>query len=239
MFKTSCSKVLIFAGAAALSSTMGAQAAVLAGYDFTGSVATPTEGANVDATDFSNVDVLLQYSTSTAMPAAPSIFLWSNESPDSQDVARYWQFTVAAESGYELDLDGLSLTLGSSDTTNDGTAFTSSLNVRSSVDAFGSDLIFEQGSVATASATADKIVASPSPTTVSDFSIDLSGLDFQGLNSVTFRLYPHVSVTSNQVGLIRLDTIAVTGDSALVPEPSSVALIGLGSAVCLLRRRRA
>ena len=62
----------------------------------------------------------------------------------------------------------------------------------------------------------------------SSFDIDLSAPTYQGIDSIAFRI-------SERGGTIELTNIAINGE--VVPEPGSLAVIGLGS-LCLLRRRR-
>lgn len=51
---------------------------------------------------------------------------------------------------------------------------------------------------------------------------DLTGPEFQGIESVTFRFIP---VTANGTGNLDFGNITLTGDVAAVPEPSTVALV--------------
>jgi len=71
-------------------------------------------------------------------------------------------------------------------------------------------------------------------------SIDLSVLPLSVSPSVEFRLYLDDAGASNQANLFRLDNILLSGDTSLVPEPSSMCLTGLGVLALArsLRRRR-
>jgi len=65
--------------------------------------------------------------------------------------------------------------------------------------------------------------------------INLSGATYQGLGgTVTFNFY----AGGQGSGDIDIDTIIVNGDVVPVPEPSGVALLGLGALAFLKRRRR-
>ena len=65
--------------------------------------------------------------------------------------------------------------------------------------------------------------------------VDLSGASYQGLGgTVTFNFY----AGGTGSGDIDIDTIVVNGSVAAVPEPSGVALLGLGALAFLKRRRR-
>lgn len=65
--------------------------------------------------------------------------------------------------------------------------------------------------------------------------VDLSGAAYQGLTgAVTFNFY----AGGTGSGDIDIDTIIVNGTVAAVPEPSGVALLGLGALAFIKRRRR-
>jgi hypothetical protein len=70
-------------------------------------------------------------------------------------------------------------------------------------------------------------------TSTNPVSINLSSAPYQGLDSVTFRYYP---LTETNINSIEFFNMSVNG--AVVPEPTALALVGLGAVWCLGRRRR-
>jgi hypothetical protein len=54
--------------------------------------------------------------------------------------------------------------------------------------------------------------------------VDLSGAAFQGVTSVTFDLYGYVQNNGN----VQFNNITVNGSVAAVPEPNTLALVGMG-----------
>jgi hypothetical protein len=123
-------------------------------------------------------------------------------------------FTVTANAGMQLNLTSFTMALGSTGVNANGagdptTSNTSSFALHSSVDGFAN-------TIGTLSVTA------PDGATVwSTGSIDLSGTAFQGLSSVTFRVYMFVNGS------------VVTA----VPEPTSFALLGLAAGIGMWRRK--
>lgn len=90
--------------------------------------------------------------------------------------------------------------------------------VRSSVDNFATDLLTDL----------DIDTAQP---VLTPYSLDLTGAEFQGLSSVTFRIYTF-NTAANQS--IDIDNITLNG---VVPEPSSFLLVAAGGALVWRRNR--
>jgi hypothetical protein len=61
--------------------------------------------------------------------------------------------------------------------------------------------------------------------TFATYTVNLSGASFQGLSSVSFRLFGYVKNVSSE----QFDNVTVNGALA-VPEPSALALAGIGMA---------
>ena len=141
----------------------------------------------------------------------------------SMDVGEsYLGFTINADSGFTLDLTDLSFLYRISQIEGASTEFT--FEVRSSVDGFAAEV---PGTYST------------NPTGVSGSnrtaSFDLTGGDFAGLETVTFRLGVTGNGASNFNDIARWDDILVEG--SVIPEPSA-ALLGSLGLLALLRRRR-
>lgn len=198
------------------------EAAILANYNFTSSVASVDADLNSTATNFAS-----NYGNQSGLSASGNFFVRVQVTPDPPvspnlpSTSNFFSFTVTAASGFTLSLTDLALKTAFVDPSGpSGTTF-----VRSSVDGFTSDL----GSYTQIG------------TTNSDFtnrSIDLSGAAYQDLSTITFRIYHYDDTNSaTSTGLVhRLDDVVVNGNA--VPEPASFALFGLGGLSMLVRRRR-
>lgn len=65
--------------------------------------------------------------------------------------------------------------------------------------------------------------------------VDLSGAAYQGLTDTTVEFYWYAGGQGS--GDIDFDTVVINGDVSPIPEPSSIALLGLASLAAMRRRR--
>jgi len=203
---------------AAFAVAAGAHAATIVSYDFQTNADPTTEAANtssntVDGFGFSGDG------------RSSSSFSYFGRGPSTDPLTTYISFTITADSGYQLDLDQLDFDYHfqqSQGVTTDKVAF----EVRSSVDGFASAI----------PGTYEENPADQS-TPLQAASLALTGGSYDGLTSVEFRLYATNDTESIFNDIVRWDNIVVTGDAPLVPEPGSLALMGLGG-LCVMRRRR-
>jgi hypothetical protein len=137
----------------------------------------------------------------------------------------YWVFSAVADPGFVLNLDSLSFAMGG------GGSGTSELqyHVLTSVDGFTAADAVDFGSV---TGNAGTTAAS---WTIKD--VDLTASRFQGLSNIEVRIYAVRPPGENLNQFIRLDTVTLNGD--VIPEPASLALLGIGAAMMIGRRRRA
>jgi hypothetical protein len=130
----------------------------------------------------------------------------------------YYSFTVTASPGFQLDLNGGTLTLQDRTTT----AGTFNYSVYSSVDSFTSSL--GNFSLATANAWTGRTV-------------NLSGAAFDDLSTVTFRLV--LGDNNNAASRhLYLDNIQLNGVVVVIPEPSACSVVLLGGLALIGARSR-
>ena len=196
---------------------------VLAGLLLAAAAASPARADVLVLYDFNSITTPLAASTVGSGISASSIgigvlsWTWTTpagylqEGPGAANTAaaavatgNYFNFTLTSTA--PMDLSSLTL---------DG-AYGSYANpagyvVESSVDAYSSML-----------STAVFATAYPTFTTKT---IDLSGASFQGLSSITFRVFGYC----NNFSFLQFDNVTVNGTLA-VPEPSALALAGIGMA---------
>jgi hypothetical protein len=133
--------------------------------------------------------------------------------------------------GFTLNLDNLVFDLGAQ--TNNAGIYTVNTNVRSNAEAsdYTTDLTMTPGPVTTASVSDTNAVSDPTWLT---YTVDLSGIDFENLTSITFRFYPSDDSNANNQWA-RYDNITLNG--SVVPEPASALLLTLSLVGLLLFRR--
>jgi hypothetical protein len=133
----------------------------------------------------------------------------------------YWQFTISPQAGQLLNLTSLTF-----EGWKGGSSGTRGYGLETSVGGFGPGL-----TLASADFTATRV--SPKPVG-SDWTIDLSGAGFQNLVSpITFRVY-----TYSTAGTVEFDNVTLNGNLVAVPEPGTLAFLGLGTLALMIRRRR-
>lgn len=231
---TSFRSLTLLAGVAlAILATPSLHAAVLVNYDFTGSpsAAVPTTvDADVTATNTTWTGLSGNSGFSTASDTA---YARADDVASTFNSGRYLQFTITADPGLFLNLDSLEFTLGGQNTAATGTTYTVNTNVRSNAEVvdYSTNLTINPGTVTTASHT----VLSGNNTTYSNFSVDLSGVAFDNLTTITFRLFPTDSLNATG-NYLRYSDITLNGTVA-VPEPGTVSLLLFGCVGLLFLRR--
>jgi len=125
----------------------------------------------------------------------------SNDVSSALDLGSYFELSVKAGAGFQLDLDSLEFNAASPKT---GASY--GYVVQSSVGGFGSSKpIVARGTITTGESG------------LRHYRIDLSASQFQGLGEVEFRVYVHAADPAP----LTFDDIEVTGDVYSVPEPAS------------------
>lgn len=137
----------------------------------------------------------------------------------------YWSFTIHIDNSMVIDLGSLSFEVARGGSSGRGFVIRSSVTGVTNLGTFDRSFNNETGTLAPVSARP----------TMTLKTIDLSDAAFKGLTdtSVTFYFYHFAADTNRQ---FEFDDVRV--DAQLVPEPASVALIGVGGALVLLRQRR-
>jgi hypothetical protein len=180
-------------------------------------------GANLVAsaiTDPANAVGIEISSAATVPVGAP--FLRLDPQGNSPDLAtaltnnKYFQFTLTASTGFDLDLTSLTF-----DVARGGAGTPRGYGVRSSADNFATNL-----------STADVGTVRPAYTPIS---IPLTGGTFQDLPSITFRVYSYSPAGGSSVDY---DNIVVNGTVSAVPEPATFAALALGTLALGFTRRR-
>ena len=228
---------------AAMCACVSAQADIIANYEFTNNDATGSISLAADPNNgvFQSSDVELnstaegwtQGSTFMTIVPASADTLFVSEGNGLQDgtgfnvgaainAGQFWEVTISADPGFVLNLEDIMFDSGR------GTNGANGLFVFTDVTGLANgDQIFGSG-----------LAGFTSPATAQD--IDLSGAEFQGLEEITFRILADRRESDTFGGSATfIDNVVVNGTVvASIPEPSSLALIGLAGLVVISRRRR-
>ena len=211
-----------------------ASADVLANYTFTaGSSASTDTDPNSTASNAAWVGIAESgFSSSTG-----TAFARSSAVQSGLTTSTYFEISLSAAAGYELDLSSITFDLGAQNASaTDTYEVRASLRSDADNDNFQSYILFDQNNSNTATYVR---AAGVSGTGFSSWSADLSGASYQDLSNITFRFYPRDD-QNDANSFYRYDNVVINGAavSTVVPEPSSLALVFSGAALCGIGRRR-
>ncbi|MEX0653001.1 MAG: PEP-CTERM sorting domain-containing protein [Phycisphaeraceae bacterium] len=237
VFHRGCVAVIAAVLAPLAGAPSAANADEIAVYDF-GTVAAPTYNsadadANSTATAFTRAaglgtsgdnwpNTLNGINTGDGNPApefAQKPTGVANSQAEALSNDSYWSFTISPNTGFHVDLDSLTF-----DVLVANPSFPINYYVSSSVDGFDSPI----GGVVTGATGNYTVARDP---------IDLSGAAYQSLTeTVEFRMYLWSPESGGTAGS-RWGFDNVTLNGSVIPEPASLALLGAGGLLMLMRRR--
>lgn len=146
------------------------------------------------------------------------------------DTSKYFEFSLSSTS-HTINMTSLTFGLGRS-----GTG-PRNFEWRSSVDSFASSINNYTSLNASVTNTSGVLLTPDANAGYTGNTLSLANATFQDLSSVTFRFYAFNSESSSGTGGFQGD-LTFSGELQLIPEPSTWALIGLGTAFVLWRIRR-
>jgi hypothetical protein len=210
-----------------------APAAIIASYQFgsgttLGSPAT-TVAPLVTASLFADGDGGTSYSSAVGSPAVPSVEKAYPEIALRSDYLNsnsYFEFTLSATPGFELELSQLSFDYDKNQLSGTGPRPTITFDLRSSLDnyAFTLGTVNDPGNAATGT-----------------FQTSINNLDSVA-DDITFRLYVAKDLATFSAGLVHIDNVKVEGNVVAVnPEPASLVIwggIGIAGLVAAWRRKK-
>jgi hypothetical protein len=228
--------------AAACLAMSHSHAAVIAEYNFTGGLDASTADANVTANTVTSGAGISgagesgwSGSTGTFYAQAYATSTTSISVATAISANDYLSVTVGVDSGYYMDLDSFTLDYGY--TNNNGPFGAKDLKayIFSSVDGFvdAGDILTSRTNSTTVT---DNSVQFPGSSP--NMTVDLSAYNYVWSGGeIEFRIYL-ADDTNNGAYVHRIDDVTLNGTVAVVPEPSSTVLLGLGGLAVLMRRKR-
>jgi hypothetical protein len=197
-------------------------------------------GLTVTAVTDPNGTVGLESSSAATTPAnAPFLRLdpqGNSADPNAaQTNNKYFQFSLTAPAGSDVDLTTLTF-----DIARGGGGTPRGFFIRTSLDNFASTLAVTGTPAFTANAVNaignDVTTVRPNYTAASADLSAFQNIQDQPGGTLTFRVYTYAPAAGNSLDF---DNITINGNASNVPEPASLALIGLGGLVLARRVRRA
>jgi hypothetical protein len=146
----------------------------------------------------------------------------------------YFEITLSADTGYELDLSTLTFQLGGSNTST--SAATMYAQVRTSLDNYTSSVTLDSSPETEASVSVAAGATFSGTKTL--FTFDVSDEAYQNISEITVRVYAYA--TGDTAAYWKLDNLTVAGTVVNVPEASTLALfmgtVALGTILWVRRR---
>ncbi len=209
-----------------LAITGSLRAATLLTYDFASAAATSNApGVSGSSASWAGVTGAFGGSFNSAS-------VTTNQLDTSLNTSKYITFTLSAAEGSVLNLESFSFAFGGSRSSGSAT-FGVNSSVRTDLGSYGTDLVLAPGDVTTATASFN----STTPNYLT-YTADLSAPQYQGLTTLTFRLYGWTNTAGTSGLNLRFDNFAINGTVAPIPEPSTWLLLGGAGLFALWRRRR-